>query len=186
MSWRGSVEVTGEGRDIRLGMTVIPERATFKATGEKGAPDVVARFEVRDGRPEMVEVLVKTKADGRGIRSSDMEVFNENLIRNVYALIGRQFHSDPGGLDGWRSGHLRMTTCGPSKARLKGRGQCRCGTVNIEELKKVKETYEAHMGNAPTKAVEEILDYTPRTAARRVQQAREAGLLLSLNKGEKK
>ena len=24
MSWRGSVEVTGEGRDIRLGMTVIP------------------------------------------------------------------------------------------------------------------------------------------------------------------
>ena len=32
--------------------------------------------------------------------SSDMEVFNENLIRNVYAFIGRQFHSDPGGRTG--------------------------------------------------------------------------------------
>ena len=140
---------------------------------------------MRDGRPEMVEVLVKTKADGRGIRSSDMEVFNENLIRNVYAFIGRQFHSDPGG----RTGSAEWPPSDDDMWAIKGtveRSRQRRGTVNIEELKKVEETYEAHTGNAPTKAVEEILDYTPRTAARRVQQAREAGLLPSLNKGEKK
>jgi hypothetical protein len=185
VTWRGSVEVTGEGKDIRLGMTVVPERATFKATGEKGAPDVVVRFEVRDGRPEMVEVSVKTKADGRGIRSTDMEVFNETLIKNVYAFIGTQLAPDPNSATAsgtWPATDDDMWAIQGAVEKARQRR----GTVNLEELKKVAEVYRAHTGRAPTNAVAEFLDYTPRTAARRVQQARDAELLPPIEKGESK
>jgi hypothetical protein len=166
-------------------MTVIPERATFKATGDKGSPDAVARFELRNGRPECVEIVVTAKADGRGIRSSDMEPFNDNLIANVYAFVGKQLSPDPGG----RTASAVWPPTDDDMWAIRGtvvEARKRRGTVNAEELQKVADTYEAHAGHAPTNAVATILDYTPRTAARRVQQARDAGLLPPIDKGEKR
>jgi hypothetical protein len=183
VAWPGSIEVTGEGKQVRLGLSVIPERATFKATGEKGAPDAVARFEVRNGRPECVEIVVRAKADGRGIRSHDMDVFNDNLVNNVFAFVGTQLSADPEG----RSASGEWPPSDDDMWAIRGtvtEARKRRGTVNVEELKRVAETYEAHIGSAPTSAVATILDYTPRTAARRVQQARVAGFLPAIDKGE--
>ena len=54
-----------------------------------------------------------------------------------------------------------------------------------EELEAVAATYRANLGWNPTEAVQRIYGYTPRTASRRVQQARDAGLLPDTTQGRK-
>ena len=54
-----------------------------------------------------------------------------------------------------------------------------------EELEAVAATYRANIGWNPTEAVQRAYGYTPRTASRRVQQARDAGLLPNTTQGRK-
>ena len=54
-----------------------------------------------------------------------------------------------------------------------------------EELEAVAATYRANIEWNPTEAVQRIYGYTPRTASRRVQQARHAGLLPDTTQGRK-
>lgn len=54
------------------------------------------------------------------------------------------------------------------------------------ELEDVARIYKEHVAGKPTDAVATILGYSPRTAARRVKQAEEAGLLPQTVKGKKR
>ena len=58
--------------------------------------------------------------------------------------------------------------------------------VTQEELEMVARVYREHFDNNPTQKVETLLNYTTRTAARRVRQARDAGLLPDTSQGKKK
>lgn len=59
-----------------------------------------------------------------------------------------------------------------------------CGFEIRDE--RVAEIFREHVGGAPTQAVAALLGVASRTAARRVQQARDAGLLPATKQGKKK
>ena len=60
------------------------------------------------------------------------------------------------------------------------------GRVTRAELEGVARVYREHVGATPTRAVQLAGGYSERTAARRVQQARAAGLLLKTTPGKRK
>lgn len=62
----------------------------------------------------------------------------------------------------------------------------RRGTVTRAELEEVARIYREHVDASPTQAVAMLGGYTTRTAARRVQQARAAGLLPATTPGKRK
>jgi hypothetical protein len=180
MAWEGKQKVTGltggqHGGMVALGDTVVPPKAVMTFEGAKGSPDVEMNFEIRDGRPECVGVNIQAKKDGRGIRSADLAMFNlDNLVTGVFA----QLATFPAAKDDaeWFAAERDV-----HEAR-----SARRGAVTRAELDKVAEVYREHVNASPTRAVALLLDYTERTAARRVQQAREAGLLPKTTPGKRK
>ncbi|HEY6422638.1 MAG TPA: hypothetical protein VIY28_05180 [Pseudonocardiaceae bacterium] len=179
MVWEGVQRVTGlaggqHGGFVQLGDAIVPPKAEMTFEGTGGSPDVQMRFEIRDGRPECVEINVMAKPDGRGIRSADMAMFNlDNLAIGVFgqlATIG--VHAESEQLSALRSvGEARSA---------------RRPTVTRADLDEVARVYRAHVEASPTRAVELLLGYSARTAARRVAQAREAGLLPRTTPGKRK
>lgn len=185
MIWKGIVSIQGHeggryGAPVILGRTLVPRVATFEMRGVDGAPDAMVRFEVRDGRPECMEISVKANPSGRGIRSVDMTSFNiDNLIEIVFTELGADIkpnpHNPAESIAAWRPAeesnraywtrrndvHIARANRGPTK----------------EELERVASIYRDHHGGAPLQAVAKLLSISRRTAARRVAQAREAGLL---------
>lgn len=186
MSWPGRITIRGHeggrnGAPVVLGRTLVPRVATFEVQGDNGAPDATMRFEVRDGRPECVEIRVKAKKrNGRGIRSADMNLFNlDNLIENVFTELGAEIaqnpHNPSESIAAWRP------VDEPERVRWARRGDVHVARANRgptkEELKRVASIYLEYQGGAPLQAVAALLSISRRTAARRVAQAREAGLL---------
>jgi hypothetical protein len=64
--------------------------------------------------------------------------------------------------------------------------KARRGTVTRADLEQVAKVYRENLAASPTRAVSLLLGYTERTAARRVQQARAAGLLPETTKGKRR
>jgi hypothetical protein len=64
--------------------------------------------------------------------------------------------------------------------------KARRGPVSRAALEEVAKVYREHLEASPTRAVSLLLGYSERTAARRVQQAREAGLLPATTPGKRK
>jgi hypothetical protein len=65
--------------------------------------------------------------------------------------------------------------------------KARRGAVSKAELEQVAKVYREHLVGGPTAAVRLLLGYkSERTAARRVQQARAAGLLPATTPGKRK
>jgi hypothetical protein len=195
MTWPGDVRVSGYssgryGAPVRLGETVVPRVATFEVTGQDGAPDALVRFEVRDGRPECTEITVKTKPDGRGIRSADMALFNiDALAANVFAEVAMRLEPNPSAPD-----RESVATRQPPSDReywamrgdIESSRASRRGAPSRSELEKVARIYREHLSSAPVQALMALEGYTEGTARRRVQQARKAGLLPSTTPGKKK
>ncbi|WP_300008061.1 hypothetical protein [Pseudonocardia sp.] len=191
MVWIGTSKVRGDNRGqgpVRLGDTLVPRTAHLEMVGDDGGPDGLVRCEIRDGRPEVVEITVKVKPDGRGIRSADMAVFNlDNLAVNIFGHVAEPIQTAPA------EGQF-ATTWPPTetqawamrndlhRARTAPRG---ARGPSREELEEVARIYREHVADAPVKAVAALLGATERTAARRVQQARAAGLLPPTTRGRK-
>jgi hypothetical protein len=58
--------------------------------------------------------------------------------------------------------------------------------VSRAELEEVAQVYREHVASSPTRMVAMLCGYSERTAARRVQQARAAGLLPKTTPGKRK
>jgi len=152
---------------------------------------VTAHLEWRDDAPQMVELTVKAKADGRGLRTADLEVLRpERIARYILRNASFEMNVEPGGAvrvspvdwsdpanerDWWRvDGLLREATAAAANR-----------PATRTELRAVADVYEgakAHGVNALT-AVAMRLGVSERTAARRVKLARDAGLLPAVTKG---
>lgn len=171
-----------------VGSTLAPSAVEMTATGLKGAPDVFARFEIRDGIPETVDFRIVAKEDGRPVRSADLREWSalEGIALNAFHRFAWKRKVDPvtgqtvGGTqpeddrDHWAiHGDLE-------NARAQRRGP------SVAELEDVARTYREAIDGRPTEAVQVMFGYSRRTAARRVQQAREAGLLPSTTPGKKR
>lgn len=174
------VSWTGIGpKIVKLGETWVFSRARLSSIGLDGAPDLFAEFEVRDGVPECVAIRWESKPDGRGIRTSDLHVIKvDGLVINAFlqhAKVDPQSKvARDSERDHWAAvGDLDRAIAGRSKGPHPG------------ELQQVAEIYRAHVGGHPTAAVESLLGMSRRTAARRVQQARAAGLLPATTPGRK-
>lgn len=157
-------------KHVRLGDVLVPSGLTMTLAGELGDPDASVRFEVRDGRPECVEFIVRAKPAGRAVRGSDLSMLNVDALAETAFLnfaTGTEARALGGSSDeeSWR---LRKGI--GDAIHAPGRGPSRA------ELEEVARIYREHP-NAPTNAVEQLLGYSRRTASRRVQQAREAGVL---------
>jgi hypothetical protein len=140
-------------------------------------------FEVRDGRPECVEVHVRAKPDGRGIRTADLQVLNVDAAAvNTFAAVALK---PGGGTWSWMfktdEEEARRNLRTIHEARMARRGK-----VTRAELEQVPAVYREHVASSPTRAVSLQLGYPERTAARRVQQAREAGLLPQTTQGKRR
>lgn len=114
------------------------------------------------------------KPNGRGIRTADVSMFNiDNLTVGVFGQlstigVGDQRYAE----SAWRSVYEARTS--------------RRGAVTGEELEEVAKVYLEHRDASPTKAVGLLLGYSERTAARRVKQAEEAGLLPKTTQGKRR
>jgi len=176
MAWTGKTQITGliNGPVALLGDVPVPPEAVMTFEGAEGSPDVTMRFEVRDGRPECVDISVRARPDGRGIRSSDVAMFNvDTLAVGVFedlAMVDRP--------DEPMAVRVRRDI---TEARLRTRG-----VVTREELERVAEIYRSNVGRAPTQAVAGSLGYSARTAARRIKAAEEAGLLPPTTPGKRR
>jgi hypothetical protein len=183
MPWPGQVTIRAHeggrnGAPVILGQTLVPPVATFEVEGANGAPDAIVRFEVRDGRPECMEISVKANPSGRGIRSADMNLFNlDNLIENVFTELGSVIEQNPH--NPFES--IATWSNDSERAHWARRGDVHVARANRgptkEELERVAAIYREHHGGAPLQTVATLLSTSRRTAARRVAQAREAGLL---------
>lgn len=169
------------------GDVVFPSSVKLEATGLKGAPDVEAVFEMRDGVPEVVDFRITAKANGRAVRSADLDSF---MPLERFAIAGfRRFSSRRDGRGSERpNGNL-----GPADSRefwdvtgtLHAARESRTGPSHAE-LEEVARIYREAVQGRPTEAVQIQGGYpSRRTAARRIQQARAAGLLPKTSPGKK-
>jgi Family of unknown function (DUF6214) len=185
MTWAGTGRVVGRGsRPVFLGQTLVPAEAVWEFSGEDGEPDVFARFEVRDGRPECVELRLLAKPDGRGLRTSDLGLWQlDNFAINVFATLGEPLNVATASAEPPRTEAGEwIVRRDVTEARLAKRG-----TPGVEDLKRVADIYRRHLDSgAPVRAVSAALGLSSRTASRRVEQAREAGLLPATTRGKAK
>src|SRR4051794_27479831 len=90
MQYPGRTVREASGRLVQVGSVRVPRLITLDELGDNGYPDVRLRFEVRDGRPDCVEITFKAKPDGRGLRSGDLTGLSvDSYVRNVFAELAR-------------------------------------------------------------------------------------------------
>lgn len=189
MTWMGSgektstVKLTGPyGGRLRIGRFIVPKHVFFTITGSGGDPDLHAHFEWRDDRPQTVELRIVSKPDGRGLRPADLDALDlDGIARVTYREHTRIVEREGDGVvveavpdwsderherDRWElDGRISDALAAP------GRGRSRA------ELQLVAEVYSEHKGKAALLAVAAALEVSQRTAARRIADARAAGLL---------
>ena len=176
------------GNGVRMGDSpfLVSEHAHLRGTDEEGgAPGVEARFEVRDGVPECVEFTLRSKPGGRAVRSADLRLFDlDGITLNTFTRRGairKKLDDGPGHAEPiadereWWAANAAVAAA-----------QRRRKSVSQWELEEVSRIYNENVDGHPTKAVEKAMNLSVRTAARRVQQAREAGLLPQTTPGKKK
>ena len=199
MAWRGRTRVEGllggrHGGLRRLGDAVVPPRVLFSHEGEGGEPDLRMLFEVRDDRPECTEITITVKPGGRGIRTADLHTLNlDAMTTNVFAQVAvMRNRINP--FDGTPVPDDTILLHGPrdeAEARRLQRDiyetrAARRGTVTRAELEEAARVYRENVDGSPTRAVAMLCGYSERTAARRVQQARAAGLLPKTTPGKRR
>jgi hypothetical protein len=182
-----------QGEAVRMGDTdtFVYEQVTIRGRGLKGAPDLFAQFKVQDGTPECVEFNLRAQELGRGIRSADLRLFD--LERITIAAFTRRTLKPA-------AGERRYEPIIDDREFWSAVGAVTTATqrrqsANQAELSEVARLYDEHVdpkvaddefAGKPTKAVQVAMGYSARTAARRVQQARDAGLLPGTTPGKKK
>jgi hypothetical protein len=189
MGWRGKTRVGAKfggkhGGLAKVGDVVVPRVAVYAHDGDAGEPDLEVTFEVRDGRPECVDFHVRAKPDGRGIRTVDLQMVTnlDAMAANLYAAVAPV----PGGSAlNWMWRQDEENAARAQRAVYEAR-KARRGTVTRATLEEVAKVYREHLDASPTRAVSLLLGYSDRTAARRVQQARTAGLLPATTPGKRK
>lgn len=185
MAWVGRLEISAKSTSrrgwVQLGDYLVPPKVTATLDAENGDPDLVIQFEVRDGRPECVSFTVRSKPKGRGIRTADLGVFN---IDSMTASVFSRFALAPGGTP--LSGPPpEQASAAIREVHLARKGRPR--TATRTELERVAQVYREHVDASPVRAVQTLCGYgSERTAARRVQQARAAGLLPETTPGKRR
>jgi len=166
--------------------TNVPTRFTVTLQRD-GGPDVVAEFVLRDGAPRCRELRVVSTDDGREVRSADCaRVRVSDLLEQGFAAVAMPTsRADESGR--WLPPEPPpegQTT--KQRAVLQVRSMRRQGRRTPDDtlLQEVAEVYRRNLGNNPTESVAEHFGRKHRTAALRVQQARQRGFLGAAIRGK--
>jgi hypothetical protein len=168
---RSAVKVADDGSvdyglpPVRFGDTVIPARVAYVIDGAQSSPSLVVEFEIRDGRPFCSSVHVDASAEGRSIKTGDLTALPslERLAEDAFAELAIRA---PDSVERPFDAFIGADRAARSKARSD------VHTRGDEELREVARVYRENIDGRPLEAVQ-ALGYTRRTAARRVQQARD-------------
>jgi hypothetical protein len=190
MAWRGKTRVGSRfggqhGGLAKIGDVVVPRTAVYAHDGDEGEPDLEVTFKVRDGRPECVDFHVRAKPSGRGIRTADLQMVTnlDAMAANTYAAVAPE--PGEGSVFNWMWRQTEEHALKVQRATYEAR-KARRGTVTRAALEEVAKVYRENLESSPTRAVRQLLGYSERTAARRVQQARAAGLLPATTPGKRR
>lgn len=195
MAWGGRVKFEAlvggrHGGYVPLGGAAVPRRMRLTMDGANGAPDLKMLFEIREDRPECIEISVTAKSDGRGIAAADMQVLQRRLntltAETFARLAAKPFYRARDGMFAGSYGSLPEDRRQRLERDLYEARASRRGDLTRTELEEVARVYREHLDASPTRAVSLLLGYSERTAARRVQQARAAGLLPATTPGKRK
>lgn len=176
-----------EWRPLGTSDTQVPRWVTLDGQGHRGAPDLHVEFEIRDGVPEVTEfrLTAKPAEKGRGIRTADLRAFNslDGLAYNAFVRVPDERLDDKhwaAPTSDEQRRRARKTDFDTAKTRRRRTGYTQ------EDLANVARIYKENIGSQPTTAVMNEMGLTYRTAARRVKQAEEAGLLPPTRVGRKR
>lgn len=185
--WMADIQITTKhtgphGGRVRVGRFILPRHIFVELTGHNGHPDLHMHLEWRDGRAQVIELSIKSKTDGRGIRTSDLALSLDAITRDVFdgeaqivvedradgtTVSAMPDWSDPR----WERDHWDVDReIGDAMAANRG-------AKSREQLANVADVYSSHRGKGALLAVATALGVSERTAARRVKDARAAGLL---------
>jgi hypothetical protein len=159
-----------------MGDFLVPRSVTWAVQGVDGPsgqrwPDVVARFEVRDGTPVCVEFRVTAKPGDRGITTNDLTTFDLDKIATGCYLSHASAPTPTGGfvspVPGWHwveaadDVHRAVTRPDP-----------------LNQLRAVARVYlTPEYQGYQRQAVAEWLGKSDETASRRIREARAHGLI---------
>jgi hypothetical protein len=186
--WMGDLKVTTKlagphGGRVRVGRFILPRHVFVEIAGGNGHPDLHMHLEWREDRPQVVELSISAKADGRGVRSSDLEVLAlDGIARSVFQGEAMIVQEDlPGGVTSsafpdWSDPRFERDLWEVDRLLTESIATTR-STRSRAELERVAEVYQRHRGKGALLAVAAALGVSERTAARRVKDARLAGLI---------
>ena len=175
MEWAGKMSISAKvGAPVVVDGYAIPRRMSFRSEGSGGSleqesPSVVAHFEVVDGSPQCTEFHLTTAKGARGIRTSDLSLFNiESLTEQVFLSHASPVNEQPVRIgDG-----IDMET----RDRIRASGAIHQAS-QTSRLREIARIYLGHVGNAPRSHVATALGVTDRHASRLISKARDQGLI---------
>jgi len=197
LSWSGTESWTREAGWLPVlvagGRVIVPSRFAYRFAGHDGDPNSLVRFEIRRppgealARIACVEVKVTPSAGGRPLRPSDfgrlaaLDTVGRDVCERLALAV--ETSADPVSRE---VSAVPLSRTKMRAVREELRRELRDGIADSrrnrkrptprEELERVAEIYR-RADRAPITAVMTAQSYTRRTAARRIAEARTAGLL---------
>jgi hypothetical protein len=154
-------------------------------------PDLFARIEVRNGKPELVRLEWSSNQYQREIRQRDLRSLEvSGLVDVLYAGLTFHADSDTGavrrGLGETAGGDHPPAFYVAQRFIARQRRPEGYRKITPELLKGVAEVYRRHIDGAPTQAVAKTFGVKPRMASVYVDRARKAGLLPHTTQGKRR
>lgn len=179
----GSATTSIEWRGVTY---LVPRQAMLSMSGHLDEPDLMVRVEVVDEAPVVRQLHVLGKDNGKPLRDAHLDgISMDKLARRIVLELAVRVDRSAAGRP--ELSHVENQTEDMWQvvgALAEAQGQSR-GRPSEALLRQVADIYRSHP-RAPTKAVEEALGLSTRTAARRVKQAEAAGYLPPTTKGRKR
>lgn len=192
MVWMGmtQVQITGTGfarLASREDHYSVPKEVVLTHIGDLDQPDLMARAALIDGAPVITQLSITSKPKGSPVRNTHLDDLSmDKLALRAMLEMATQIEQTDAKM-------FRLTRVGKQETdtwqvvgALDEVQKTRPRNTSPALLAQVAEIYTKHLDRAPTQAVATTLGLSQRTAARRVKQAEDAGLLPSTTQGKKR
>jgi hypothetical protein len=171
---------------VPFGDMLVHRRAVIELRGWEGVADVVAECRMEEGIPSVISLTLTPGPGLSAVTARDLRRIPAPEALAVQALSKNAVHLRAPGRASPSQGRREATKVRQALEERAGGPAARRNSVSPEQLRMVAELYRKHVDGAPVQVIAATLDLSERTAARRVEQARQAGLLPPTRKGQKK
>ena len=160
-----------EGPRLRLGDFSVASAVAWRLEPLDKSPRLTAMYELVDGEVRCVSVTIEATEHGRGVTTEDLVTMpgieRKGLDAFLWSAV-RVFDDED-----WRAGHNLGRTAEVLNPDISGLRP----VLRRPDLHQVAEVYRTNRDGRPRQAVQLAFHLSARTAARRIREARDAGLL---------